>query len=49
MIPSLDRLEQIVSPTLHVDETEATVVEGDGGFEKALELRRLGKAVKLCL
>ena len=46
---SLDRLEQIVNPTLHVNETEATLIEGDDGFEKALELRRLGKAVKLCL
>ena len=46
---SLDRLEQIVNPTLHVTETDATVIEGDDGFEKALQLRRAGKAVKLCL
>src|SRR5215831_13494536 len=46
---SLDRLEQIVTPTLQVTETEATSIDGDNGFEKALQLRRLGKAVKLCL
>src|SRR5215472_2667062 len=46
---SLDRLEQIVTPTLQIMETEATTIEGDNGFEKALQLRRLGKAVKLCL
>ena len=46
---SLDRLEQIVTPTLHITETEATSIDGDNGFEKALQLRRLGKAVKLCL
>jgi ATP phosphoribosyltransferase regulatory subunit HisZ len=46
---SVDRLEQIVTPTLQINETEAISVEGDNGFEKALQLRRSGKAVKLCL
>jgi len=45
---SLDRLEQIATPVLSVDETESNDVEGDA-FQKALELRRQGKAVKLCL
>jgi ATP phosphoribosyltransferase regulatory subunit len=46
---SLDRLEQIVTPALRIAETEATPIDGDNGFEKALQLRRSGKAVKLCL
>src|SRR5215467_7756432 len=46
---SLDRLEQIVTPILQISETEATSIDGDNGFEKAFQLRRLGKAVKLCL
>ena len=46
---SLDRLEQIGTPTLRTDEAEPTSVDGNNGFEKALELRRKGKAVKLCL
>src|SRR6266550_5103913 len=45
---SLDRLEQIATPTLGISETEATPVDGENGFEKALQLRRSGKAVKLC-
>jgi ATP phosphoribosyltransferase regulatory subunit len=45
---SLDRLEQIATPVLSVDDTESNDVQGDA-FEKALNLRRLGKAVKLCL
>ncbi|MBI2149189.1 MAG: ATP phosphoribosyltransferase regulatory subunit [Acidobacteria bacterium] len=46
---SLDRLEQIVTPTLDVSENGSTSVQVDKSFEKALELRRAGKAVKLCL
>jgi ATP phosphoribosyltransferase regulatory subunit HisZ len=46
---SLDRLEQIVTPTLEISDTQAASIEGDKGFEKALQLRKAGKAVKLCL
>jgi ATP phosphoribosyltransferase regulatory subunit len=46
---SLDRLEQIVTPTLTMPETDSVVVDVDKGFDKALQLRRSGKAVKLCL
>ena len=46
---SLDRLEQIVTPTLDISESEPTSIDVDKGFEKALQLRRAGKAVKLCL
>ena len=46
---SLDRLEQIVTPTLDISESEPTSIDVDKGFEKALQLRRSGKAVKLCL
>src|ERR1043166_885290 len=46
---SIDRLEQIVTPALRIPETEAASIDGDNGFEKALQLRRSGKAVKLCL
>jgi ATP phosphoribosyltransferase regulatory subunit len=45
---SLDRLEQIATPVLSVDDAEANDVQGDA-FKKALDLRRQGKAVKLCL
>ena len=46
---SLDRLEQIATPKLAVSERERRrMIDGDG-FEKALQLRRAGKAVKLCL
>jgi ATP phosphoribosyltransferase regulatory subunit len=45
---SLDRLEQIATPKLLVSESEAAPVNGDA-FDKALQLRRDGKAVKLCL
>jgi ATP phosphoribosyltransferase regulatory subunit len=45
---SLDRLEQIATPELQVTDTETSDVNG-GGFERALQLRREGKAVKLCL
>ena len=46
---SLDRLEQIATPTLDAAETEPTSIDVDNGFERALQLRRSGKAVKLCL
>jgi ATP phosphoribosyltransferase regulatory subunit len=46
---SLDRLEQTVTPTLNVSDPEMVTVGTDGGFQKALQLRRSGKAVKLCL
>jgi ATP phosphoribosyltransferase regulatory subunit len=44
---SLDRLQQIV--TLKGATAEEPAIQVDKGFETALELRRLGKAVKLCL
>src|ERR1051326_3495802 len=46
---SLDRLEQIVTPASDISDSDATAIEADQGFEKALQLRRSGKAVKLCL
>jgi ATP phosphoribosyltransferase regulatory subunit len=46
---SLDRLEQIVPVTLDDKEFESTVIDVDSNFAKALELRKSGKAVKLCL
>jgi ATP phosphoribosyltransferase regulatory subunit len=47
---SLDRLEQIATPQLDVSDSQATAVNGDAaGFEQALEIRKSGKAVKLCL
>ena len=46
---SLDRLQQIVAPTLNVSDAETVPVNVDNGFENALKLRRAGKAVKLCL
>src|SRR5262252_10093406 len=46
---SLDRLQQIVAPTLKPTAAETLPVTVDRGFETALELRRSGKAVKLCL
>jgi ATP phosphoribosyltransferase regulatory subunit len=45
---SLDRLEQIATPNLEVDDSMGETVNG-GGFDRALQLRRAGKAVKLCL
>jgi ATP phosphoribosyltransferase regulatory subunit len=45
---SVDRLEQIATPKLTLLETEAADVDGDA-FDRALQLRREGKAVKLCL
>src|SRR5436853_32353 len=46
---SLDRIEQIVAPAPDTSETETVSIDVDNGFEKALQLRRSGKAVKLCL
>src|SRR5215470_10329422 len=46
---SLDRLQQIVTPEISPNSAESAAVKVDNGFEKALELRRSGKAVKLCL
>ena len=46
---SVDRLEQIVTPTLEIPDVEAASIDVDDGFDKALQLRRSGKAVKLCL
>jgi ATP phosphoribosyltransferase regulatory subunit len=45
---SLDRLEQIATPRLALSEMVAADVNGDA-FDRALQLRREGKAVKLCL
>jgi ATP phosphoribosyltransferase regulatory subunit len=45
---SLDRLEQIATPRLSISETDSTEINGDA-FDRALQLRREGKAVKLCL
>jgi ATP phosphoribosyltransferase regulatory subunit len=46
---SLDRLEQIVTPMLDGADPQAAPIEVENGFEKALQLRKAGKAVKLCL
>src|SRR5437867_1670010 len=46
---SVDRLEQIVTPTLRIADVEAATIDVDSGFDKALQLRSSGKAVKLCL
>jgi len=46
---SLDRLEQIVTPTLDSASSEDAPVDVDSDFAKALQLRQSGKAVKLCL
>src|SRR5207248_8485156 len=45
---SLDRLQQIVAPTLNAGAAETLPIKVDKGFETALALRRSGKAVKLC-
>ena len=45
---SIDRLEQIATPALAISNGEASDVDG-GAFQHALDLRRRGKAVKLCL
>ncbi|OLD70640.1 MAG: ATP phosphoribosyltransferase regulatory subunit [Acidobacteria bacterium 13_1_40CM_2_56_11] len=44
---SVDRLEQIVTP--EIAEVEAASIDVDDGFDEALQLRRSGKAVRLCL
>lgn len=47
---SLDRLEQIIDrPQWTASRDEESPVEIRKGFDKALQLRREGKAVKLCL
>jgi ATP phosphoribosyltransferase regulatory subunit len=46
---SLDRVEQIVTPTLDVSDVTPASIDAVQGFEKALELRKAGKAVKICL
>jgi ATP phosphoribosyltransferase regulatory subunit len=46
---SLDRLEQIVTPTLDGGDADPVVVDVNSDFAKALEFRKSGKAVKLCL
>ena len=46
---SVDRLEQIATPSLDASEPKNSTVEVEQGFEKALQLRQAGKAVKLCL
>jgi ATP phosphoribosyltransferase regulatory subunit len=46
---SVDRLEQIVTAGFNVQEPDATRIDIDSaGYERALQLRRSGKAVKLC-
>jgi len=45
---SIDRLEQIATPALAIGDGEASDISGEA-FDKALDLRRQGKAVKLCL
>jgi len=45
----LDRLEQIATPNLDTNDLDATAVDVQQGFAKALQLRQAGKAVKLCL
>jgi ATP phosphoribosyltransferase regulatory subunit len=46
---SLDRLEQIVTHPLNNDDTPPAAIAVDSDFAKALELRKSGKGVKLCL
>src|SRR5437667_4137083 len=46
---SLDRLEQMVTPALSMPDPDAISIDADNGFEQALQHRRLGKTVKLCL
>src|SRR5215510_7376243 len=46
---SLDRLEQLMTPTSDSIEAQAPAVDVDSDFAKALQLRQSGKAVKLCL
>ena len=46
---SLDRLEQMVTPAMESSDADAAAIDVDSNFERALQLRRSGKAVKLCL
>ena len=46
---SLDRLEQMVTPAMESSDADAAAIDVDSNFEKALQLRRSGKTVKLCL
>jgi len=46
---SLDRLDQLVMPNLNSSGKEPAPINVDNGFERALRLRRAGKAVKICL
>jgi histidyl-tRNA synthetase len=46
---SLDRLEQIVTDALDAPDSSAAAVDVRQGFEKVMQLRQAGKAVKLCL
>jgi ATP phosphoribosyltransferase regulatory subunit len=46
---SLDRLEQIVTPMSDGADARTPPIDVQSGFEKALQLRKAGKAVKLCL
>jgi ATP phosphoribosyltransferase regulatory subunit len=46
---SLDRLAQIVTPTLENNDANNAAVNVASDFRKARELRQSGKAVKLCL
>ena len=45
---SLDRLEQIATPKLEISDPDGEAIDGEA-FDKALQLRRERKAVKLCL
>jgi len=45
---SLDRLEQIATPKLEVDDPAGEAIDGEA-FDKALQLRSEHKAVRLCL
>ena len=46
---SLDRLDQIATPKLRIEDIAPEAVRGNDGFEKARELRRAGKAIRICL
>jgi ATP phosphoribosyltransferase regulatory subunit len=46
---SLDRLEQIATPNLDRSEDGPATVEVDSDFSTALQFRRAGRTVKLCL
>jgi ATP phosphoribosyltransferase regulatory subunit len=46
---SVDRLEQILTPGLSGSDEDPVSIDVNKGFEHALQLRKSGKAVKLCL